>query len=107
MNDEPRLFETDTSGAFTVFFFFSLGLGKRDVEKLLEEKYEDNLSREKAIKLALISLNTVAEGKVEADNIDMITIESGKNYLPVKVEEISAAITKLGTELDTGKEDKE
>jgi proteasome alpha subunit len=107
VNDKPHLFETDPSGAFTEFTAGAIGMGKRDVEKLLEERYKPNMSRQEAINMALLSLNNVSEGKIQAENIDMITIEVGGKYQTVGVEEIRASIKQLGKELDTHAEKKE
>jgi len=82
-------------------------MGKRDVEKLLEEKYSPSIGKQDAINLALISLNSVSEGKIQAENIDMITIAVGGKYAPVGVEEIRAAIKRLGKELESHSEKKE
>jgi proteasome alpha subunit len=100
VNDKPHLFETDPSGAFTEFTAGAIGMGKRDVEKLLEERYKPGLSRMEGINLALLSLNSVSEGKIAAENIDMITIEVGGKYVPVGVEEIRGSIKQLGKELE-------
>ena len=107
VNSHPHLYETDPSGAFTQFTAGAIGMGKRDVEKLLEEKYERGQSREKAVELAILALNHVSEGKVEAENIDIITIEVGNKYAQVSSEEIAGTIKKLGSELDSEPEGKE
>jgi len=100
VNSEPHLFETDPSGAFTEFTAGAIGMGKRDVEKLLEERYKSGLTRQEAIDMALVSLNSVSEGKVQAENVDMISIEVGEKYAQVGVEELKAAIKRLGKELE-------
>jgi proteasome alpha subunit len=107
VNDRPHLFETDPSGAFTEFTAGAIGMGKRDVEKMLEEKYKPGMSRLDAVNMALLSLNSVSEGKIQAENIDMITVEVGGKYTAVGVEEIRASIKQLGKELETHAEKKE
>jgi proteasome alpha subunit len=100
VNSQPHLFETDPSGAFTEFTAGAIGMGKRDVEKLLEEKYRSGLKRAEAIDLALLSLNSVSEGKIQAENIDMISVEVGGKYAQVGVEELKGAIKRLGKDLE-------
>jgi proteasome alpha subunit len=100
-NDKPHLFETDPSGAFTEFSAGAIGMGKRDVEKILEDKYEPALDRRRAMDLALIALGSVSEGKLKAEDIDMITIEVGGKYIPVAVDEVRDSIKRLGKELET------
>jgi len=100
VNDQPHLFETDPSGAFTEFRAGAIGMGKREVERILEERYKPDMGRKDAVNLALVSLNSVSEGKVKAENVDMISIEVGNNYVPVSVGEISESINHLGKALD-------
>jgi len=107
VNSTPHLFETDPSGAFTEFTAGAIGMGKRDVEKLLEERYKPGINRQDAINLALISLNSVSEGKIQSQNIDMITIELGGKYIQVGLTEIDESIKRLGKELDSHTEKKE
>ena len=68
---------------------------KRDVEKIFEKKHREDMTREEAINLGLEALNSVSEGKIKAENIDMITIDLKHNYLRVEKEEISGIIEKL------------
>jgi proteasome alpha subunit len=107
VNDKPHLFETDPSGAFTEFTAGAIGMGKRDVEKLLEERYKPGINRQEAINLALLSLNSVSEGKIQAENVDMITVEVAGKYMPVTVDEIRNSIKQLGKELESHNEKKE
>jgi proteasome alpha subunit len=100
VNDTPHLFETDPSGAFTEYSAGAIGMGKRDVEKLLEEKYAPGMSRQQAVNLALLSLNSVSEGQIQAENIDMVAVELGGKYSPVQVAEIGDSIKSLGKLLD-------
>jgi len=100
VNDAPHLFETDPSGAFTEFTAGAIGMGKRDVEKLLEERYSPGINRQEAVNLAILSLNNVSEGKIQAENIDMITVEVGGKYSPVATDEIRGSIKQLGKELE-------
>lgn len=107
VNEKPHLFETDPSGAFTEYTAGAIGMGKREVEKLLEEKYQPGMSRQDGIGLALLSLNIVSEGKIQAENIDMITVEVGGKYMPVSTDEIRAQVKRLGKELEPKAEKKE
>ena len=110
LNKEPHVFETDPSGAFTEYSATSIGMGKRDVEKVFEERYKENMSRKEAVDLALIGLNSVSEGKLKKENIDMIVIEPNK-YQKITISELGDALTGLKKEFEssrkkTKKEDK-
>jgi proteasome alpha subunit len=107
VNKGPHLFETDPSGAFTEFKAGAIGMGKRDVEKYLEENYNPEIKKDEAIGLALISLNNVSEGRIQPENIDLITIEVKGKYSPLKQDKIAEAIKKLGSKLESKTEGKE
>ena len=95
INDDPQLFETDPSGAFTQYVATAIGIGKRDVEKIFEAEYKKGFSRDDAIHLALKGLNSVSEEKIKKESIDIITIDSEKNYQKVAKEEIGKFIGEL------------
>ena len=95
INEEPQLFETDPSGAFTQYVAAAIGIGKRDVEKIFEEEYKKGSSRADAMHLALKGLNSVSEEKIKKESIDVITIDSEKNYQKVDKEEIGGFIDEL------------
>ncbi len=99
VNDRPHIFETDPSGAFMEYTATAIGMGKRDVEKVFEEKYKEGISRDQAIDLAMIGLNTVSEGKLVKENIDVVTIELGKNYSRATVDEIGKSLVRVSKDL--------
>lgn len=94
INDEPQLFETDPSGAFTQYVAAAIGIGKRDVEKIFEAEYEKG-PRDNAISLALKGLNSVSEEKIKKENADVITIDLEKHYQKVNKEEVGKFIDEL------------
>lgn len=107
VNKGPHLFETDPSGAFTEFKAGAIGMGKRDVEKYLEDNYQPGIGKDEAMDLALISLNSVSEGRIQAQNIDLIMIDVGGKYSAVQQDSIAKAIEKLGPKLASKSEKKE
>ncbi|MFH1788587.1 MAG: archaeal proteasome endopeptidase complex subunit alpha [Candidatus Altiarchaeota archaeon] len=108
VNDHPHLYESDPSGAFTEYRATAIGMGKRDVEKIFEEKYKDNLSRKDAIELALIGLNVSSEGKPSEEYIDVVTVEKDKPYSRIPVDELASALGSVKNEIkkrrESGKE---
>ncbi|MEM4347595.1 MAG: archaeal proteasome endopeptidase complex subunit alpha [Candidatus Altiarchaeota archaeon] len=103
LNEEPHLFETDPSGAFTEYFATAIGIGKTEVEKIFEKYYQQGLSRKEAIELAIRGLNAVSTEKLKKENIEMITIERDKPYSYVSIDEISDVFSRLSKELEKEK----
>lgn len=95
MNDEPQLFESDPSGAFTQYTATVIGQGKPDVEKLFEEEYQEDMTRAHAIELALKGLNSVTEETLKEDYVEIISIEAENDYHPVGPKEISKTLEKV------------
>lgn len=106
VNEKPHLYETDPSGAFTEYFATAIGMGKRDVEQVFEEKYEKNLPREKAVEIALLGLGKVAEGELLEKDIDMISIEVGGKYAKVSQEELKKSLQAISAELKKNQSEK-
>lgn len=95
MNKKPHLFETDPSGAFTEYYAGAIGMGKRDVEKVFEEKYKKNMKRDKAIELALLGLAEVSRSTLKKEDIDMVAIETENPYKRVGEDELQEGIKNI------------
>jgi len=93
VNNEWQLFETDPSGAFTQCYAAAIGMKKKEVEEIFEKKHDISMSKDEAIKLALFALNSVADGKTKAENVDLIVIERkiekfNKEYIDKILEDV-------------------
>lgn len=104
VNNNAHLYESDPSGAFTEYRATAIGMGKRDVEKIFEESYKDNLNRKEAVELALIALNISSEGKPSEEYIDVITIEKDKPYSRISPEELSGSLDSVKNEIKKRRE---
>ncbi len=73
---ECRLYETDPSGALVEYKATSIGLGREKTLDLFEEKYNDDLSLEEAIDLAIEGIYVATDGKIEEDeNVEISIID--------------------------------
>jgi len=73
--EEPRLFETDPSGALLEYKATAIGAGRSEVMEHFEANYADDISMEDAIHLGLEILYTITEGRFDADTIEVGVIE--------------------------------
>ncbi len=56
VDEKPRLFEAEPSGALTGYKACAIGSGKKEVEEFFEKEYKENLSIDAGIELALKAL---------------------------------------------------
>ncbi len=70
-----QLFETDPSGALFGYKACAIGAGKKAAEALLEKEFEDGMSTEDGVKLALKALKKVADGKLTPETLDVAIVK--------------------------------
>ncbi len=90
-----RLYETDPSGALNEWYAAAIGSGKKEAETVLEKGYDENMSREDAIELALKSLLMVGDKRVAKETVDIAYVERGKKFTSLSKEELDKYIKKL------------
>jgi proteasome alpha subunit len=111
-NGEPRLFETDPSGTPYEWRALSIGSDRSDLRDYLEAEYEEDLSTDEAVGLALDTLAQSNDGELAPDGVGVatITVEDDDGYTERSNEEIEAILDErdlLATEEDDEAEDDE
>ncbi|MEM4725117.1 MAG: archaeal proteasome endopeptidase complex subunit alpha, partial [Candidatus Hadarchaeum sp.] len=99
---KPRLFETDPSGVVAAYKCQAIGGGAQTVTDFFEKNYDEKLSLEDAILLALEALRLVVEGEFTEENVEMavIPVKTGR-FEKLSNEEIAKYIKKLGPKPQT------
>lgn len=100
VNEQPYLFETDPSGAFTEYKATAIGTGKTDVEKIFEKDYKEGMAKKEAVELVLRGLARIAEKKLREEQLEIITIDPKKKYQELKKEEIGKHLKAMGDKPD-------
>ena len=91
----PRLFETDPSGAFSEVFAAAIGVGKKDVEAVFEKKYDQKMSRDAAVALALEVLKSSSETKTTMETLAVAYIDvKTRKIANMSQEDIKKALQK-------------
>ncbi|MBC7218583.1 MAG: archaeal proteasome endopeptidase complex subunit alpha [Hadesarchaea archaeon] len=98
----PSLFETDPSGVVAAYKCQAIGGGAQTVTDFFEKRYDEKLSLEDAILLALEALRQVVEGDFTEENVEMavIPVKTGR-FEKLSNEEIAKYIKKLGPKPQT------
>lgn len=88
----PRLFETDPSGAFSEVYAAAIGSGKKEVEGIFEKKYDETMTRNAAVALALEVLKHVGDKKASPETLAISYIDTKtKKLVKMTADEIKAA----------------
>ncbi len=90
VDDKPRLFEAEPSGAMTAYYADSIGSSKKEVDEILEKKYKENMETEEAIKLGIEALKRTQEEKLTPEGIEISYIlGKTKKYTVLSDKEIA------------------
>ncbi len=78
IDEKPRLFEAEPSGALTGFKACAIGSGKKEVEEFFEKEYKETLGIDEGIALSLKALKKTGDVSIKAENLE-ITIATAKD----------------------------
>ncbi len=96
VNETPRLFETDPSGALIEYKATAIGAGRGTAMEIFENEYRDDLTKDEAIDLALKIMNEVTDGKMSETSIDMAVVElSTHEFRKFTPQEVKAYIERV------------
>jgi len=71
VDDKPRLYEAEPSGALTGYLADAVGSGKKEVEEFFEKEYKPGMGQEEAIALAMKALKKSGDLKVTPDTVEI------------------------------------
>jgi proteasome alpha subunit len=93
---EPRLYETDPSGTPYEWKAVSIGANRGDLQEYLEDNYDDDLSLDEGIGLALRALASANDDGLEPTGVDVgtVDVESGA-FAELSNDEIETHLTDL------------
>lgn len=74
--DGPKLFETDPTGIYFQFRATVIGEGEQEIEEILTQEWNEKLTIEDGLKLALAALNKVLDKNFSVDRVDAAYIDS-------------------------------
>ena len=91
---EARLFETDPTGIFFQYKAAAIGEGETEVEEILQKQYNENMTVEEGVRLAVKALVKAVGESFTADRLDIVTItKDKKRYKKLSKIEIEKMLT--------------
>jgi proteasome alpha subunit len=71
IDEKPRLYETDPSGALLEYKATAIGAGRNVVMEFFEKEYDDNMSLDDAMIKAMIAMGKAIESELTYDGIEV------------------------------------
>jgi len=96
INENPRVFETDPSGALIEYKATAVGAGRNHAMEIFEEKYKEEMSMEEIKELAIEALYRSSEEEISAKNIEIaVLMAKDKKLKKIEREEIEKILSKV------------
>jgi proteasome alpha subunit len=98
VDDSPKLFMTDPSGAFWGYKANAIGAGAQQVREYLEKEYDEKKSLDEIIVMALNALKKVIETELDTTKAEIAIIKTtDKKFERLSMAEMQKYIDKVNT----------
>jgi len=95
VDEKPKLYETDPSGALLEYKATAIGAGRNVVLEYFEKEYADDIGFEEAIIKALVAMGKAIEGELSVSGIEMGVVKvEDKRYREITGEELERYLEK-------------
>jgi proteasome alpha subunit len=95
-NGKCKLFETDPSGALIEYKATAIGSGRSAAMEIFEEKYDDDLTLDGAIELALTAINDATDHETTSNNVEIAVIKlEDEKYVKLSKDEVQKYIDEV------------
>ncbi len=95
VDESPKLYETDPSGALLEYKATAIGAGRNVVMEYFEKEYSEDISLDDAIVKGLIAMGKAIEAEVKSNAIDMgIVRVEDKRFRQLSEEELKPYVEK-------------
>ncbi len=100
VDDVPKLYETDPSGALLEYKATAIGMGRNVVIEYFEKEYNPDMSFEDAMLLGLIAMGKAIESELAPENIEVgyVKVED-KTYRDMSPEELEPYIQRANEKI--------
>jgi proteasome alpha subunit len=107
-NGSPRLYETDPSGTPYEWKAVSIGADRGDIQEHLEENYEDEMTLDEGVGLALRAIASANDDELTAAGVDVATVSAdSEEFVELENDEIEPYIVENDLEPTEEDEDDE
>lgn len=95
VDERPRLYETDPSGALLEYKATAIGAGRNIVMEYFEKEYREDMTLEEAIIASMVAMGKAIEGELSTESVEMGVVEvKDKVFKQLTPEEMEPYIEK-------------
>ncbi len=95
VDERPRLYETDPSGALLEYKATAIGAGRNIVIEYFEKEYREDMTLEEAIIASMVAMGKAIEGELSTESVEMGVVEvKDKVFRQLTPEELAPYIEK-------------
>ncbi len=95
-SDGPKLFETDPTGIYFQFRATVIGEGETEIEEVLDKEFNDKMTIEEGLKLAVDALNKILDKNFNVDRVDAAYITTAeKKFVKVKKDKLEKILKEV------------
>ncbi len=95
IDEEPKLYETDPSGALLEYKATAIGMGRNTVMEFFEKEYKDGMNFEEGLHLGLVAMGKAIESELTPEAIEVGYVKKeDKIYREMSAEEIKGYLDK-------------
>ncbi len=92
---EPKLYQTEPSGAYSLWKAQAIGRNAKNLREYLEKNYQEELNTKATVKLAIEALMEVVES---SKNIEICVAYPEKNFVMLEDNEIDEVVKQIEKE---------
>jgi proteasome alpha subunit len=94
--DGPKLFETDPTGIYFQFRATVIGEGETEIEEVLDKEFNEKMTIEEGLKLAVDALNRILDKNFNVDRVDAAYITNAeKKFVKVKKDKLEKLLREV------------
>ncbi|WP_202319078.1 archaeal proteasome endopeptidase complex subunit alpha [Archaeoglobus neptunius] len=100
VDDVPKLYETDPSGALLEYKATAIGMGRNAVIEHFEKEYDPEMSFDDALVMGLIAMGKAIESEISAENIEVGYVRTeDRKFKEMTVEELKPYVDRANERL--------
>ncbi len=95
-SEGPKLFETDPTGIYFQFRATVIGEGETEIEEVLDKEFNDKMTIEEGLKLAVDALNKILDKNFNVDRVDAAYITTAdRKFVKVKKDKLEKLLREV------------